>query len=113
MAVPSFKNSGFETMPINFIKSVLLFSFKTSYILSRTFFDVPTGTVDFVTIIYLDNILFSKKIDGKTLFSFSTLRISLAKRSAALKTYFKSALPSSFGGVPTVMYITFDDFMEE
>ena len=78
-AAPSFKNSGLEAIS----NSIFTFRLACSSLIARfTFWAVPTGTVLLVTTkIYLFMYL-------------PTVR-------ATSNTYFKSALPSSSGGVPT------------
>ena len=81
IAAPSFRNSGLEATS-NSISTPRLSS--SSWIARRTFFAVPTGTVLFVT----------------TRICFFIFRPTVRATSS---TYFKSALPSSSGGVPTAL----------
>ena len=85
-ALPSLRNSGFETTSNS--KSTPLSS-NFFCIVSFTSFPVPTGTVDLST---------------TTLYPFICSPIEFATS----KTYLKSALPSSAGGVPTAMNNTSD-----
>ena len=79
MAAPSFKNSGLEATSKGMSTSLLVSS---ACMMALTLFAVPTGTVDLVIrIVYF--LIFSPKV------------------LATASTYFKSALPSSSGGVPT------------
>ena len=81
IAAPSFRNSGLDATSKSI--EISLF-FNSSCIVFLIFCAVPTGTVDFVT----SNIyLFMKR---------PTVR-------ATSKTYDRSALPSSSGGVPTAL----------
>ena len=81
MAAPSFRNSGLLATSKGISTPRL---FNSSQIAAFTFSAVPTGTVDLVT-------------NTKYLFIFRpTVR-------ATSNTYFKSALPSSSGGVPTAL----------
>ena len=79
MALPSFRNSGFEATS-NGISTPRFFS--SSAMASCTLRAVPTGTVDFVT---------------TTIYLFMLAPMVRATCS----TYFRSAEPSSSGGVPT------------
>ena len=79
IAAPSFRNSGLEQTA----KAVLVCDFTAA----RTFSAVPTGTVDLVT---------------TTFGSFMCRPISRATAS----TCWRSAEPSSPGGVPTAMKMT-------
>ena len=79
IAAPSLRNSGLDATS----KSIFTpLAASSAFIASLTLFAVPTGTVDFVTIIVY-------------------LLIFCPKVLATASTYFKSAEPSSSGGVPT------------
>ena len=84
IAVPSFKNSGLEATSNTISTPRFSNSART---VSFTFWAVPTGTVDLVT-----NMVY--------------LWIFCPNVLATAKTYFKSALPSSSGGVPTALNTT-------
>ena len=88
MAAPSFRNSGFEATSNSSGKPRLSSS---SWIVSRTLRAVPTGTVLFVT----------------TRRCLVILRPTVRATSS---TYFRSALPSSSGGVPTALKRTSTSF---
>ena len=83
-AAPSFKNSGLEATSKGIFTPLLSSS---SIMTAFTFWAVPTGTVLFVT---------------KTVY----FCIFWPNVRATAKTYFKSALPSSSGGVPTALKTT-------
>ena len=85
-ALPSLKNSGLDTTSNSKFSFLFFISFS---ITALTFFPVPTGTVDLLTI---------------TLYEFICWPISFATDNTALK----SALPSSAAGVPTAIKITSD-----
>ena len=90
-AAPSFRNSGFEATS----NSIFLPRFaNSSSITALTFADVPTGTVDLVT----SMVYFS-------MFCPNVL--------ATDSTYFKSAEPSSSGGVPTAENTTSTSFRHD
>ena len=80
-AAPSFKNSGLEATSNSIYKFLLR---NSSLITAFIFIAVPTGTVLLVT---------------NTVYFF----IFCPKVRATSSTYFKSALPSSSGGVPTAL----------
>ena len=84
IAFPSFRNSGLEATSKSILTPLLS---NSSWITARTFGAVPTGTVLFVT---------------TNLYCF-ILRPMVRATSS---TYFRSALPSSSGGVPTALNIT-------
>ena len=81
MAAPSFKNSGFDATSNGMFSPRFASS---SLITCLIFFEVPTGTVLFVT--------------SKAYFFIQRPNVR-----ATSKTYCKSALPSSSGGVPTAL----------
>ena len=84
IAFPSFRNSGLEATSKSTFTPLLS---NSSWITARTLLAVPTGTVLLVT---------------TSLYCF----ILRPMVRATSNTYFKSALPSSSGGVPTALNIT-------